>query len=194
MNQIPTVTVEDDVDDNEIVVVAQRLEQQITMFGILLLAAAPSNTMYNFPCIGSVGARELASLVQRLRFKITDEDYGPGRAGKNRVGEDGPMVPIDINAEALKGYDALPGGLSYLVAHEMTHALKKMQEYDKAMWDSYLAGAGANLTHDQRVDQYPDSNEFKQNEARTNTVGRALIEALNRDETGFEPTNGYQTC
>lgn len=91
-------------------------------------------------------------------------------------------------------YVALPGGARYLVAHEVAHAVKLMQDYNKAKWDEYVAGPGAGLTYEQQVQAYPNSTQFAENEARANTVGQGILAAYGADPIGFTPTNGYQVC
>lgn len=174
-------------------VVAGKLKHQIILFG--RTSQNPSNAGgYNLPCIGAAGGAEITSLLQRLKFRITSKNYGVGRAGANNVGSDGANVPVEINLDALNKYAALSGGIQYVIAHEIAHALASMQAYNNAKWQQYIAGAGAGLTNEQRLAQYPASQEFKDNEARANTVGQALLAQWGAPPIGFTPTNGYQVC
>lgn len=194
-NNLPTVTKEDDVVDAEIVVTGNRLKARVTTIAMNLDGRSHINPV--LPCIGTTSGKEIASLAIALRFKLTNKDFGPGRAGENGIGSAGSTVPVAINTQHLKGYDQLVGGLDYLVGHEIAHGLKPMQEYNQQMWTQYINGAGKGLTADQQKAQYPNSAEFKANEARANTVGKALLEQLNNaniPSPGFTPNNGYATC
>ncbi|WBY06672.1 hypothetical protein PIB19_14095 [Sphingomonas sp. 7/4-4] len=192
-----SVTVEPAASDDEIVVVAQKFKQELIALYHTGAAIPILTGTHSIPCIGNVTGRELYSIINNLKFSITTQNFGEGRAGANYHGTtDGNSVPVSLNATAVKAYAgaSLPNGISYLVAHEIAHTLNAMQTYNKQLWEAYVTGAGAGLTYEQQVAQYPNSDQFKENEARANTVGRAIQALMNRSASGFTPTYGYQVC
>jgi hypothetical protein len=188
----PSFKQNSDVTDPAIVVIGQRLKNAMTTFYVNFALGA--NYPILLPCIGNVNRSELASILWNLSFTATTTDYGTGRAGANNVGVGDSAVPVDINYAELKNYDALAGGLDYLTLHETAHALVAMQAYDRSMWNSYIAGPGKSLTAAQRIAQYPNSAQFMQNEARANTIAKALNQFVGKTPWAFTPTNGYQVC
>lgn len=88
---LANVTCAEDVTVSEVAVVANALRGEIIYLGNLFLRH--TSNIYNLPCIGNVSGGELASLIQRLKFKVTKVNYGTGRAGANNIGLDGANVP-----------------------------------------------------------------------------------------------------
>lgn len=176
-----------DADQNqEIVVIGKRIKEEMR-WPFVNSAAVPGG-FRKAPCIQIVRNSEVASILKNMKFQVTSKDYGTGRAGANNVGKGGSAIPVEINVDALKNYAALTGGLQYLVNHEVAHSLKYMQEFAQQKWLEYLAGAGAGMTPDQARASFADSAEFKLNEARANTIARALS---GNSPWNFVPTYGF---
>ncbi len=194
ISAVVNTSIEPDVNDPEIVVIGQKLESIITTdFVISALIGVP----FNLACVGTVSRSEIVMSLYNLRINATKQIFGPGRAGENLVGAGGvnrSEVLVNINVDSLKGYDALTGGLEYLVLHEIAHALPAMQTYDQQMWEAYIAGPGNGLTPAQQRANYYLSAQFAQNEARANSVARSLQQLLGRPAPGFTPTHGYANC
>ena len=181
-----SVDVDSDASDDEIVVIAQRLKSNNQSINMQLTPVR----IINLPCIGPKSTQDIRKLAVSLRFQVTTTDYGPGRAGEN-LGASGTPINVIINKRALKGYDALSGGLAYLSLHEIAHSFKEMRDFNKAQFEAYIAGAGRDLSYEQQKAQFPNSPEFRENEARTNSIAKAICDSLNGMAIGFFPTNGY---
>ncbi len=197
--QIPTdfsahmsMTQDAGMDDPGIEAIGERLKD-IMAQAHAIMAPSPSLST-DIPCIGQTSHAEIANILRTMRFHVTNSDFGPGRAGENIIDPANSTVVVHVNAASLKGYDVLTGGLAYLVAHEVAHALIAMQAYDKRLWQSYITGTGAGLPVTRQSAEYPRSAEFAQNEARANTIARALTEMWDLPPLSVGPQHGYQSC
>ena len=129
--------------------------------------------------------------MRNLKFTASNKDFGVGRAGENLVGIGNGDVPVIINVTALRGYNLLNGGLLYLVLHEIAHALSVMQTSNAELWEAYKNGPGKNLSPADQTTQYPNSDQFKANEARANSIARAMA-GSGAANWNFTPTYGYE--
>ena len=190
------VKIDPDVSTDEIVVIGQRIKTDL----ITIAASATISShggwgpQVNIPCIGWVKYAEIAGNAKNMSFQLTSQNFGPGRAGENLVGSDGLKVPIQMNATAALGYSQLTNGIMYLITHEIAHSLHAMQQYNNQQWQSFVSGADPSLTQAQLIAAYPNSPQFAANEARANTVARAIAKALGQGAMTPDPTHGYQIC
>jgi hypothetical protein len=69
-----------------------------------------------------------------------------------------------------------------------------MQQYNNNLWQQYVSRSDPNLTQDQLKAAYPSSPEFATNEARANTVAKAIASSVGLGAMVPDPTFGYQSC
>ncbi|MGO4170174.1 hypothetical protein [Novosphingobium sp. YAF33] len=182
------VTKEIDVIGDDITVIGNSMKS--TVFSQFINMYASQGAVINSSIIGAIKYGELVNILRNLKFTATNREFGVGRAGENGVGIGNSEVPVVINVTALRNYNLLNGGLQYLVWHEVAHALRSMQQFNAAMWDEYRSGSGSGLSADVQAKQYPDSDQFKRNEARANTIAREL--AGGGANWNFTPPYGYE--
>ncbi len=186
-----SVEVDPDASDADIVVIASRIKNSI--FNMMTVATA--GITINSPCMPPLSGMQLRAMIGSLKFKVTTKDYGEGRAGENLTDSSTTGIPVNVNATALKGYDKLGGGISYLILHEVAHSLPAMRNFAKAQFDQWYAREGSGLTGQALADAYAGSAEFKLNEARANTIAKAMIDQLPNSGTfNFTPKHEYTTC
>ncbi|HEY4547736.1 MAG TPA: hypothetical protein VIG90_15125 [Pedomonas sp.] len=185
-----SITVDADADTPEIRVVVQQFKT--TMQNFLVPYTAYIGKTVTLPFIGQVPGNLVRGILSSLKFKVVSKDFGPGRAGANLAGTNDISIPVEINKQQLLAYSQLPGGLAYLIAHEAAHSFKQMREFNAQMFTQYQAGAGRGLSYNQQVAQFPtDAATFGLNEARTNTIARAIMQQVNMAPIGFTPSWGY---
>lgn len=191
-SQLEVFEKEDDVDD-DIVVIGTRIVA--AMRPIFITSVFARNGSVFLPCVGETNVSEILNIMENMKFNATNKNFGPNRAGENIAEPINSSFTINVNAEALKGYDQLGLGLEYLIFHEIAHGLVSGQQYNNQQWLSYINGPGKGLTLEQQIAGYADSAQFEQNEAFANSIARGLLKRLTtEDDFEFEPTNGYATC
>ncbi len=183
-----SVKIEDDVNDDEVVVIANSMKRGAV--NIYHQLTPPRD--FNLPCVGIVSSATLRNIALGLQFRVTNKDFGEGRAGENHAKSNKPVY-VDINKDAFKGYAKLSGGLNYLTLHEIAHSLKQMRDFNKSQFDTYSNGAGKGLSYDERKANFPKSPEFAENEARANAIARAIAQAMNGISMLENPKHGFET-
>lgn len=186
------VEVDPDANDEDIVVIGRRIKD--TAYNHMMVAMA--NVTISSPCLPSpISGQQLRGMLGSIKMKVTTKNYGEGRAGENLTNSKTTSIPVNVNATALKGYAKLSGGISYLLLHEVAHSLKPMRDFAKAQYNQWYAREGGGLTGQALADAYAKSPEFALNEARANTIAKAMLDALPNSGTfGFQPKHGYATC
>lgn len=189
------VKVDPDAATEEIVVVGKRIKDTVTQVAVASAVSSGGGWAAGFtaPCVGRIAYAEIAGNAKNMTWRLSTQNFGAGRAGENLAGSSGTAVPVNINATAALDYSKLTNGLIYLVTHEIAHSLTVMQQYNNAQWQQYVARFPG-LTQEQLVAAYPDSPEFAANEARSNTVAKAIAQKLGMGAMSPDPTHGYQVC
>jgi hypothetical protein len=183
--------IDTDATDDEVVVIGQRLRQAVR--STMNYTMTFGNSMVNLPCIGRQSPALIRGIAGSLKIKVTSKDYGPGRAGANFAGSSSTTIPVEINNVDLKGYGLLPGGTNYLVLHEIAHSFKAMRDFSQSQFTAYQNGAGKGLSLADQKAQYYSSPEFAENEARANSIAKALATPQANLGFDFTPTHGFST-
>ncbi len=183
--------IEEDVNTNEIVVTATKLKGWFnSMMGVGRINLRGPVAI---SCIGNTNWESIFGSMAKLKFTFTSQDFGPGRAGANLTSDGSTENRVRMNAQQFLAYDALNGGLPFLIAHETAHGLKQMQDFNASQFEIYRQGAGASMTHDEAVANYPSSAQFVETEAIANKIAQDILNAINTNYN-FNPTHGYALC
>ncbi|MET0360804.1 MAG: hypothetical protein ABW048_03530 [Sphingobium sp.] len=181
---------ESDVTGDDIVVVGKKFQD--TALRLATATTFVRNTNVNIPCLGQVLLR---GPILALRFTLSNQTFGPGRAGAN-FADGGSTSPVTINANDFKSYMAYnEGGAGYLITHEMAHTFKSMRDFNAQKFADYRNGAGQGQTLEQARANFANTPGFVEVEARANTIAQAIYRQLtDGKDFGFTPTNGYGAC
>ena len=101
-------------------------------------------------------------------------------------------MPQALTGDSVLGYGQLENGIAYLVAHEIAHSLPQMQLYDQTLWNDYLETAEEGLTEDELRANYYESPQFAKNEARANSIARAIAAMIGKSPMIPDPRHGYE--
>lgn len=187
-----------EVNDEEIVVIGQRVKS--TVLELLNISIRFLGQDVVLPCIGTQPGGSYKGLLGNLQIQATASVYGNNRAGQNLMGvrkgtgAGNKTIPVEINAGALKGYAAWPDGILFLVAHEVSHSFKAMREFNAAKFAEFQQGAGRGLPIETARKEFENTDGFRENEMRANSIAREMLKQMGKEKYDFNPKFGYANC
>lgn len=154
------------------------------------------SAIVTLPNGSSMSGLEFKQYWANLDFKITDKDFGPGRAGAVSGGVS------TINFAQWNGWNIHPGGGEFIILHEVAHTFVTSIGIEQSMWTSFinrfaadfgkLAGELDDAERLRAHNDYVRSPEFAENEEWVNVIARNLAAMLGLSALIVEPTEGYE--
>jgi hypothetical protein len=189
-----SVSQDADVVGEEVTVTAKKLKD--TVYHSMVALTQKLGVQIQLPCAGPFSGRYLYGMIGSFHLRLTNKNYGPNRAGANNADSSTSSIPVEMNMNDFITYGNRPGGMTYVLMHEIAHSLPPMRELNRQYYNNWYQtiGKDLNLGENGLRDAFGMTAEFREIEARANTIARALARELpNLTQIGFEPTNSYST-